>query len=59
MIAEAPPSSTSAGNPPRPATQISDQEEIDRVVPVIEMVKRNFDIPVSIDGYKARWWRPR
>lgn len=33
--------------------QISIQEEIDRVVPYIEMVKKNFDIPVSIDSYKS------
>ena len=33
--------------------QISVQEEIDRVVPAIEMVKKNFDIPVSIDSYKG------
>ena len=33
--------------------QISVQEEIDRVVPAIEMVKNNFDIPVSIDSYKG------
>ena len=33
--------------------QISVQEEIDRVVPAIEMVKKNFDNPVSIDSYKG------
>lgn len=33
--------------------QISVQEEIDRVVPAIEMVKKNFDIPVSVDSYKS------
>ena len=33
--------------------QISVQEEIDRVVPAIEMVRKNFDIPVSIDSYKG------
>lgn len=33
--------------------QISAQEEIDRVVPVIEMIKKEFDIPVSIDSYKG------
>lgn len=32
--------------------QITVQEEIDRVVPYIEMVKKNFDVPVSIDSYK-------
>ncbi len=34
-------------------TQISDREEIERVVPVIEKIKQNFDIPVSIDTYKS------
>lgn len=33
--------------------QISIQEETERVVPVIEMIKKNFDIPVSIDSYKS------
>lgn len=32
--------------------QITVQEEIDRVVPYIHMVKENFDVPVSIDSYK-------
>lgn len=32
---------------------VSDQEEIDRVVPVIEMVKACFDVPVSVDTYKS------
>ena len=42
------------GESTRPGhVQISIQEEIDRVVPVIEMVKKNFDIPVSIDSYKG------
>ena len=34
--------------------QISDQEEIERVAPVVEAVKKEFDIPVSIDTYKSR-----
>lgn len=33
--------------------RISDEEEIKRVVPAIEMVKKEFDIPVSIDTYKS------
>ena len=32
---------------------ISDEEEIERVTPVIEAIKRNFDVPVSIDTYKG------
>lgn len=42
------------GESTRPGyTQISEQEEIDRVVPVIEAVKARFDIPVSVDTYKS------
>lgn len=42
------------GESTRPGhVQISVQEEIDRVVPVIEAIKKNFDIPVSIDSYKS------
>jgi dihydropteroate synthase len=32
---------------------ISIQEEIERVVPIIERIKNNFDVPISIDSYKA------
>ena len=43
------------GESTRPGyTLISDEEEIYRVVPMIEMVKKNFDVPVSIDTYKSR-----
>ena len=42
------------GESTRPGhVQISVQEEIDRVVPVIEMIKKEFDVPVSIDSYKS------
>lgn len=42
------------GESTRPGyTQISVQEEIERVVPVIEAVKTRFDVPVSLDTYKA------
>lgn len=33
--------------------QITDEEEIHRVSPVIEAVKARFDVPVSIDTYKG------
>jgi len=33
---------------------VDEQEEIDRVVPVIEALKNEIDIPVSIDTYKAK-----
>lgn len=34
--------------------QISEDEEIERVVPVIEKIKKCLDIPVSLDTYKSR-----
>ncbi|MGN0352672.1 MAG: dihydropteroate synthase [Roseburia sp.] len=43
------------GESTRPGyTMISEEEEIERTVPVIEAVKKNFDIPVSIDTYKGK-----
>lgn len=33
---------------------VTEDEEIERVVPYIEMVKKEFDVPVSIDTYKAK-----
>lgn len=43
------------GESTRPGyTMISDEEEISRTAPVIEAVKKNFDIPVSVDTYKSR-----
>ncbi len=42
------------GESTRPGyTLISDNEEISRVVPIIEKIRANFDIPVSIDTYKS------
>ena len=34
-------------------TRISDQEELDRVCPVIEAITKRFDVPVSVDTYKS------
>lgn len=43
------------GESTRPGhVQISDEEEIERVVPVIEALKKELDIPVSVDTYKSR-----
>ncbi len=43
------------GESTRPGyTMISNEEEISRVVPVIEAVRRNFDIPISLDTYKHK-----
>lgn len=41
------------GESTRPGhTVITKEEEIERVIPVIEAVKKRFDVPVSIDTYK-------
>ena len=34
--------------------QVSEEEEMQRIIPVIEMIKKNFDVPVSVDTYKSR-----
>ena len=42
------------GESTRPGhTQISDAEEIERIVPMIEAIHQRFDIPISIDTYKG------
>ena len=42
------------GESTRPGyTLVSDEEEIHRVVPVIEKVKTEFNIPISLDTYKS------
>jgi dihydropteroate synthase len=42
------------GESTRPGhTQISDEEEIERIVPMIEAIQKRFDIPISIDTYKG------
>lgn len=42
------------GESTRPGyTLLSDEEEIERVVPVISRIKSEFDIPVSLDTYKS------
>lgn len=35
-------------------TPVGEEEEIERVIPIIKAVKERFDIPVSIDTYKAK-----
>lgn len=43
------------GESTRPGyTPVSDEEEIDRVAPVIEAIKARIDVPVSVDTYKSR-----
>lgn len=42
------------GESTRPGYEkVPDMEEIERVVPVIEKVKSNFDVPISLDTYKS------
>lgn len=42
------------GESTRPGhVQITDQEEIERVCPLIEAVKARFDVPISLDTYKS------
>ncbi len=43
------------GESTRPGyTQISDEEEIERVAPVISAIRERFDIPISVDTYKSK-----
>lgn len=54
MIAEGADVIDVGGESTRPGhQQITDEEEIARVTPVIEAVKKNFNVPVSIDTYKS------
>ena len=54
MIAEGADIIDVGGESTRPGhTVISDAEEISRVAPAIEAITRRFDVPVSIDTYKA------
>ena len=42
------------GESTRPGhTPVGAQEEIERILPVIEAVKKRFDIPISVDTYKG------
>ena len=43
------------GESTRPGYEkISDQEEIERIVPIIQKIKDNFEVPVSLDTYKSQ-----
>lgn len=54
MIAEGVDIIDVGGESTRPGHEkISDSEEIERTAPVIEALKNNFDIPLSIDTYKG------
>ncbi len=43
------------GESTRPGhTQIAEEEEISRILPVLTKIKETYDIPVSVDTYKSR-----
>lgn len=55
MIAEGADIIDIGGESTRPGyTLLSDEEEISRVLPVIEAIKKNFDVPLSLDTYKGK-----
>lgn len=55
MIAEGADIIDVGGESTRPGhVQITEQEEIDRVVPVIEAINSRFDVPISVDTYKSK-----
>ena len=54
MVAEGADVIDIGGESTRPGyTEVSVQEEIERVIPVIEAVRARFDVPVSLDTYKS------
>lgn len=43
------------GESTRPGyTRISDEEEIERVLPALSWIRREYDIPISVDTYKSK-----
>lgn len=43
------------GESTRPGSdRVSEEEELSRVIPAVELVKKNFDVLVSVDTYKAK-----
>src|ERR1019366_2410258 len=36
-----------------PGVEVSEAEELDRVVPAIELLRQRFDLPVSVDTWRA------
>lgn len=43
------------GESTRPGyTLLDDEEEISRIVPIIEKLKQNFNVPISLDTYKSK-----
>lgn len=55
MIAEGADIIDIGGESTRPGyTYISDEEEISRIIPVIEAIREETDIPISVDSYKSK-----
>lgn len=55
MIAEGMELLDIGGESTRPGyVQISDEEELNRVLPYIEKIKSRFDVPISLDTYKSK-----
>ena len=55
MIAEGMDILDIGGESTRPGyTLLSDEEEMDRVLPIIREIKSNFNIPISLDTYKSK-----
>lgn len=51
------------GESTRPGCRpVGEEEELERVLPVIRLIHENFDIPISVDTYKSGvargLWRP-
>ena len=51
--ATAPTCSTSAGSRPDPGPEVREAEELDRVVPAIAALHDRFDVPLSVDTWRA------
>ncbi|MBR4027772.1 MAG: dihydropteroate synthase [Lachnospiraceae bacterium] len=55
MIAEGADILDIGGESTRPGyTKISEEEEMERILPIIEAIKARFDIPISVDTYKSK-----
>ena len=37
-----------------PGDEVTEEQELDRVVPAIELLRQRFDVPVSVDTWRAR-----
>lgn len=57
MIAEGAAIIDVGGESTRPGyTPVTSDEEIERIVPVIEGIRQRFDVPISVDTFKSATW---